>query len=368
MKLKALDVAAYRIPTDRPESDGTISWDSTTVVVVEAVTDSGERGLGFGYASPAAATVAREVLEPVAVGALSGPGVDAVGSAWEAMVAAVRNAGRPGVCAQAVSAVDVSLWDLKARLAGKPLFRLLGAYRESVPIYGSGGFTSYTDQELADQLGGWVAEGIPRVKMKIGTDRGRCSEVDVHRVEVARKAIGDAAELFVDANGAYTVKQALAQASRFADEGVSYFEEPVSSDQLAELRFVREHAPMQIAAGEYGYDPWYFHDMLAAKAVDVVQADVTRCLGVTGWLQAAALAYAFAVPFSAHTSHSIHAQVGCAAPQLSHVEYFHDHVRIESMLFDGAPRPVGGNLPPDPDRPGLGLELKRKEAEAYRIG
>jgi L-alanine-DL-glutamate epimerase-like enolase superfamily enzyme len=203
--------------------------------------------------------------------------------------------------------------------------------------------------------------------MKLGADWGSHPTEDVRRVRVARDAIGPDAALFVDANGAYQPKQAVEQARRFAEHGVSYFEEPVSSDHLDQLAFVRQHVPMAVAAGEYGFDPWYFRAMLQAGAVDILQADATRCLGVTGWLEAAELAHAFAVPFSAHCAPSIHAQIGCAAPELAHVEYFHDHVRIERMLFDGALEPADGCLRPDPARPGLGLELKRRDAERWRI-
>ncbi len=358
-----LRTEVFRVPTDRPEADGTIAWDSTTMVLVELRADSGHTGLGFSYASAAAAGVVRDLLSD----AVDGCDVEQTGAVWNAMVAAVRNIGRQGVAATAISAVDMALWDLKARAAELPLFRLLGACRDAVPIYGSGGFTSYSEQELADQLGGWVADGIPRVKMKIGSDWGAKPQRDVERVKVAREAIGPDAALFVDANGGYGVKQAIGQAERFAEYGVSYFEEPVSSDQLDQLAFVRQHVPMDVAAGEYGWDPWYFREMLRAGAVDILQADVTRCLGITGWLEVARTAYAFAVPFSAHCAPTIHAQVGCAAPQLSHVEYFHDHVRIERMLFDGVPEQRGGCLSPHPDRPGLGLELKRSDAERWRV-
>ncbi len=356
----------YRVPTDRPEADGTIAWDSTTMLLVEARAESGDTGIGYSYTSSAAAVVVQELLVQRVVGCP----VQDVRAMWGAMVAAVRNAGRPGVAATAISAVDVALWDLKARAAGQALFELLGPHRRAVPVYGSGGFTSYTDDELAEQLGGWVRDGIPRVKMKIGTDWGTRPDVDVHRVRVARDAIGPRAELFVDANGAYSTRQAVDMAHRVAELDASYFEEPVSSDHLDQLAFVRGHVPpgMAIAAGEYGYDPWYVRDMLRAGAVDIQQADATRCLGVTGWLQAADLAHAFATPFSAHTAPSIHAHAGCAAPQISHVEYFYDHARIEHLCFDGALDPDRGCLRPDPSRPGLGLQLKRQDAERWRIG
>jgi L-alanine-DL-glutamate epimerase-like enolase superfamily enzyme len=261
----------------------------------------------------------------------------------------------------AISAVDCALWDLKARLLNLPLVTLLGQLREGAEIYGSGGFTSYSDTELADQLSTWVKAGITRVKMKIGRD----ARLDVHRVQVARDAIGAAAELLVDANGAYSRKQALRQAEAFSHFGVCWFEEPVSSDDLAGLRLLRDRAPagMEIAAGEYGYDLFYFQRMLAAGAVDVQQADITRCGGVTGLLQVASLCQAYNVPLSTHTAPALHTHVACAIAPFRHMEYFHDHVRIERMLFDGLPQLVNGKLRPDLSRPGLGLELKRAEAE-----
>ncbi len=361
--VERLDVVVYRIPTATPEADGTIAWDSTTMVLVEAVADSGRRGLGYTYASAAAAPLIRDLLAPIVVGRA----VDDLRATWGAMIRAVRNVGRPGIAATAISAVDSALWDLKARIAGLPFFLLLGATRREVPIYGSGGFTTYTEKQLIEQLAGWVGAGIPRVKMKIAKDRGTRPDEDLARVRVARQAIGPHAELFVDANGGYAAKQAIEMARRFAEYGVSWFEEPVSSDQLDQLAFVRQQAPMRVVAGEYGYDPWYFRDMLVAGAVDVLQADATRCLGLTGFLEAGAIAHGFAIPFSAHTAPALHAQVGCVVPEILNIESFFDHVRIEEQLFDGGPRRVDGCLRPDPTRPGLGLDLKRQDAERFRI-
>jgi L-alanine-DL-glutamate epimerase-like enolase superfamily enzyme len=287
-----------------------------------------------------------------------------VQGAWAAMKQTLRNAGQPGIGALAVSAVDIALWDLKAQLLKLPLCSLLGRYREGVPVYGSGGFTSYTVSELQGQLAGWVAQGIPRVKLKVGRDPDR----DGERVQACREAIGGEPRLFVDANGAYDRRQAMEMAYRFADEAqVSWLEEPVSSDDLVGLRQVRERTPvgMQVAAGEYGWDLFYFQRMLAAEAVDVLQADVTRCSGITGLLRVDGLCKEHALPFSGHCSPSIHAHAGCALETLVHLEYFHDHVRIEHLLFDGALDPVGGVLYPDLSRPGLGLELRRGEAERY---
>lgn len=358
-RLTQIDVGVYTIPTDAPESDGTAEWSSTTIVVVQ-LDAGGHRGLGYTYADRAAGAFIESVL---------GPAVNEVdpldtNAAWMAMTRALRNNGRPGIASAALSAMDAAFWDLKGRILDAPVVELLGAARRRVPVYGSGGFTSYSVARLQEQLAGWVDQGIDRVKMKIG----RCARDDLERVRAARVAVGRDAELFVDANGAYSRKQALGQAEAFAAHGVSWFEEPVSSDDLDGLALLVDRAPagMQIAAGEYGYELFYFRRMLEARAVDTLQADASRCGGVTGFLRAAALAEAHATPVSAHTAPSLHAHVCCALPNVVHVEYFHDHARIERLLFDGAAVPVRGAIAPDRSRPGLGLELKRADAEPYR--
>jgi L-alanine-DL-glutamate epimerase-like enolase superfamily enzyme len=358
--VERLDARAYTVPTDAPEADGTLSWEATTIVVVEA--RAGEHvGTGYSYAAAPAAAVVEHLLRDQVLGedALSPP------SAWARMRRAVRNVGYPGIAAGAISAVDVALWDLKARLLGVALSTLLGGVRERVPAYGSGGFTTYDREQMERQLSGWVRHGARAVKIKVGSEADR----DPERVRYARSVIGDDVELFVDANGAYTRTQALALADTFAREsGASWFEEPVSSDDLEGLRLIRDRAPagMDVAAGEYGYDLFYFRHMLDAGAVDVLQADVTRCGGVTQMLQVGALCAARGLRLSAHTSPAIHAHVCAAIEPLAHVEYFHDHARIEQLLFEGAPRLEDGMLCPDRSRPGLGLTLREEEAARYR--
>lgn len=353
-----IEVSTYTVPTDFPESDGTLKWDSTTLVLVHSF-GGGKRGLGYTYADGATANLIHSLL----AGVVKGQDAMSPGASWNAMASRTRNLGRPGIVSMAISAVDIALWDLKARLLNLPLVTLLGAVRESVPIYGSGGFTSYSDKQLQQQFSGWVEEGIKSVKMKVGRD----AAADTRRVEAARSAIGPNMELFVDANGAYSRKQALEQAEKFRKMNVSWFEEPVTSDDLDGLHLMRDRGPagMDIAAGEYGYDSWYFRRMLAAEAVDVLQADATRCGGITGFLKAAALCEAHHLPFSAHTAPTVHTQVGCAATPLRNLEYFHDHVRIEKMFFDGVRTPLNGELSPDLSRPGMGVELKRDDAERF---
>jgi L-alanine-DL-glutamate epimerase-like enolase superfamily enzyme len=357
--VEAVSVEAFQIPTDQPESDGTFAWDSTTVVVVE-IAAGGERGLGYTYGPKAVGALVEELLADVVIGR---DALD-VHAAWAEMGGALRNAGRPGIGAMAVAAVDIALWDAKARLLGLPLVRLLDAARSEVPVYGSGGFTSYSNERLADQLGSWVADGIPRVKMKLGRDPSS----DPARLDAARSAIGDEAELFVDANGAFTGKQALGWANRYRREwGVSWFEEPVSSADFAGLRLLRDEGPrgLDIAAGEYGYVLADFRNLLEAGAVDCLQADVTRCGGITGLLQVAGLAAGHGIDLSGHCAPAVSVPALCAVERLRHLEWFHDHVRVEAMLFDGVPELTDGNARPDLDRPGHGLELKRADAARY---
>ena len=357
-EVEDLSVTAYTVPTDAPESDGTLQWDSTTMIVVEARA-GGRTGMGYTYGDVSVGRFVESKLADVVVGA------DAMAppAAWASMQRAIRNAGRPGVGAMAVSAVDVALWDLKALLLDLPLTAVLPRFLDSVPVYGSGGFTSYDDDRLAEQLGTWASMGIPRVKMKVG----RHPEQDPHRIAVARSAIGDDVELLVDANGAYARKQALLWASRFAEAGITYLEEPVTSEDREGLRLVRDQGPpgVAIAAGEYEWTLAQVADL--AACVDIVQADVTRVGGITALLRVDGICRGRSLPFSGHCAPALSAHALCGLESTVHLEYFHDHVRIERLLLDGTLDPEGGALRPDPDRPGHGLELKREDAREYEV-
>jgi L-alanine-DL-glutamate epimerase-like enolase superfamily enzyme len=357
--VESVRVAAYTIPTDEPESDGTAEWDSTTVVVVELCA-GGTTGIGYTYAPAAAGRLVAENLAEI----VKGSDAFAIGTTWAAMGAALRNAGRPGIAFCALSAVDLALWDVKARLLELTLVDLLGRARDEAAIYGSGGFTSYSLARIGEQLGGWVEQGIPRVKMKVSREPER----DAERLGAARRAIGDETELYVDSNGALERKQALRWAERFAHEwGVTWYEEPVSSEDIDGLRLLRDRAPagLEIAAGEYAYVPADFRNLIVNGCVDCLQADITRCGGITGFLRAGALAAAFELELSAHCAPSASVAACCAVPNFRHLEYFHDHVRLEPMLFDGVLEPENGSLRPDRSRPGNGLELKRADAERF---
>lgn len=360
--IEAVRAAAYTIPTEEPEeSDGTLKWSSTTMVVVE-VHAGNVSGLGYTYGDAGVASIINGMLRE----ALTGQDGLQTAARYADAVAKIRNNGREGVTAMAVSAIDIALWDLKGKVLQAPVSVLLGAARDRTPVYGSGGFTSYSERRLTEQLGCWVHEmGIPRVKMKVGRD----AQADPHRVHAARKAIGAGAELFVDANGAYSRKQAIEMAREFAEQNVCWYEEPVYHNDLEGNRFVRDRAPavMEVSNGEYGYAPYNFAQIISAGAADVLQADVTRCGGYSGFLAVDALCLAHNIPLSSHCAPYVTLPAAAAAKMLRHVEYFYDHVRIEQMLFDGTREPENGSLSPDPDRPGIGLEFKKADAEKYVV-
>jgi L-alanine-DL-glutamate epimerase-like enolase superfamily enzyme len=361
-RIDRTDADVFTIPTDSPEGDGTFAWDSTTMTIVR-ITSGGVVGTGWTYGAPECGAIVHSTLAK----AVNGRDPMDTSGAWEAMVRAVRNSGREGAVGYAISAVDAALWDLKARLLGVSLQALLGAQRESVPVYASGGFTTYDDAQLESQLEGWLELGSVAVKIKIGESWGSRPDRDLERMAQARRLIGADAQLFVDANGGYSAKQAIRMMDSADDLDVSWFEEPVSSDNLAGLAEVRSAVRADVAAGEYGYDIFTFRRLCESGAIDVLQADVTRCGGITEWLRVAAVAASFGLQLSGHCAPNLHAHVAAAIPNLRHLEWFHDHDRIEQMFFEGALQPRDGAVRLNADALGNGLTLRESEAERYLV-
>jgi L-alanine-DL-glutamate epimerase-like enolase superfamily enzyme len=359
--IDTVDVGVYTIPTDAPEGDGTFAWDSTTMTIVH-ISGGGETGVGFTYGAAECGAIIRSTLAPV----VAGRELMDIPAAWEAMVRAVRNSGRQGAVGYAISAVDAAIWDLKARVLGQPLHRLLGAIRTDVPVYASGGFTTYGDAQLAGQVEQWMSVDSTSVKIKIGESWGTRVDRDLARMGQTRRLVGDDVRLFVDANGGYTAKQAIRLMHSAADLDVRWFEEPVSSDDLAGLAQVRAAVEADVAAGEYGYDLFTFRRLCEQGAVDCLQADASRCGGISEWMRVAAVAASFGLELSGHCAPNLHAQVAAAIPNLRHLEWFHDHDRIEKLFFEGALTPRAGAVTLT-EAAGNGLELRRADADQYRV-
>ena len=355
-----VEVAAYSVPTDQQEADGTASWDSTTMVCA-TVGAGGCSGWGWTYAPAACASLISGLFE----GSLLGHSAWTIPAAHERMRVAARNAGTLGPSAYALSAVDVALWDLKARLAGMRLVDLLGVARAEVPVYGSGGFTTYDASTLTEQLEGWMAQGIDSVKIKIGEDWGHRAGRDLERVEQVRRVVGPDREVMVDANGGYRRKQAVRVGRALESLGVTWFEEPVSSDDKAGLAELRATLDLDITAGEYANDVYEARRL--CEVVDCLQIDATRCGGISGWLRAAAVAASYGLDVSAHCAPHLHVLTGAAVPNMRHIEWFHDHVRIEERYLDGCAGVSEGVLTPGTGSTGHGYELKTRDLERYRV-
>lgn len=345
-----LGTATFRFETDGPEADGTLEWDATTVAAVTVDAD-GVTGLGWTYSTAAVCAIVDDHLAP-AIERLDPMDVP---RAAEAMRRACRNLGSRGLVAQAISAVDIGLWDLKARLLRVPLANLFGRARETVPVYGSGGFTTMDDDQLRRQVEQWAALGCTAMKIKIGESWGGAVERDLDRMRTLRAMAGDDVALMADANGGYGRAQARRVGAAMDELGFVWFEEPVSSDDLEGLAAVRDAVRCDVTAGEYAAD--LYEAARLCPVVDCLQLDLTRCGGYTGWLRGAAVAAAHNLDVSAHCAPALHAPVAAAVPNFRHIEYFADHARLEPQLVEGAPPVHDGAIRPA-GTPGHGMSLR----------
>ena len=357
-----IDVSAYKVPTDSPESDGTYRVGCDHAWSWSRRPAGGKTGLGYSYADTATARLVRDLL----AGVVKGRDAMAVPGAWSAMVAAIRNLGRPGIASMAISAVDAALWDLKARLLDVALVTLLGAVREAAPVYGSGGFTSYSIEQLRDQLGGWAAAGHPA-----GQDEDRPPSGRRPRPGPGRPR-GDRA-------GRRAVRRRQRGLQPQAGAGHGRGVRRAGRDLVRGAGLLRRPRRAPPAARPRRRPAWTSPPASTATTCSTsagcsrparltcCRPTATRCGGITGYLRAGALCEARGLPFSAHCARRCTPTPAAPCRPSATSSIFHDHDRIEHMFFDGALTPVGGALHPDPGRPGLGLEFKRQDAARYAV-
>ncbi|HVB96219.1 MAG TPA: mandelate racemase/muconate lactonizing enzyme family protein [Chloroflexota bacterium] len=368
MKITNVTTTALSVPGFRPIQDATIPPPKSNVgnrggLFVHIHTDEGIQGLGFGTASPAI----RSTIESHLKDLLIGEDPFEIEKLWEAMFWRVRGFGRKGIAFCAISSVDVALWDLKAKALGVPLYRLLGPYRDRVPIYGSGGWTNFSEAELVAEQVGYVERGMRSVKMKVGKDFGHSEREDVRRLAAVRKAVGDDVEILIDANNGYYAKQAITMAKEFEQYRVGWFEEPVLADDIDGLAAVARATSIPVATGEHEYTKFGFKDLIARGGADVVQPDVGRVGGITEWLKVAHLAHAFNLPVAPHAVALVHLHLACATPNLRIVEYLGVEDQGYHEFFVDFPQPKDGFWSPFPDRPGLGIELNPITVKKYSV-
>jgi L-alanine-DL-glutamate epimerase-like enolase superfamily enzyme len=355
IKITDLTTSLLQIPSAQPLGDATATWNLLGGCFAHIRTNAGLEGLGWSGASSAIREVIEHNLKPIIVG--SDP--LEIERLWDRMFSSVRSIGRKGAALCAISAVDIALWDLKAKMLGLPLYKLLGPYTDSVPVYGSGGWTTLSDAELVNEMAGYVQRGFTHVKMKVGRNFGSCEADDIRRLALVRKALGADVGIYVDANGGYRAKQAISIAKRFEEYGVSLFEEPVIADDIEGLSVIAKSTTIPIAAGENEYTKYGFKDLIARGGVDVVQPDVGRVGGVTEWLKVAHLAEAFNLPVAPHAMQLVHLHLACATPNLMKVEVIGVQEDYSRELFQEIPPHNGGMWAPFPDKPGLGVELRQ---------
>ena len=326
-------------------------------------TDEGVEGLGIGQASPGV----RQVVETGLKDLLIDQDPFDIEKLWSDMFWRVRGYGRKGVAFCALSAVDIGLWDLKAKALGLPLYKLLGPFTDSVPIYGSGGWTNLTEAELTEEMVGYVEQGIKRVKMKVGKDFGKSEREDIERVAAVRKAVGNDVALYIDANNGYYPKQAVYMAKEFEQHQVGWFEEPVLADDVQGLAEVRRAIDIPVASGEHEYTKYGFRELISRGGVDIVQPDVGRVGGVTEWTKVAHMAQAFNLPVAPHAVQLVHLHLACATPNLKAVEYMNTLLEGDRVWYTEFPQQRDGMWSPFRDRPGLGLELDPYAVERWSV-
>ncbi len=315
--------------------------------------DTDEGASGFSYLSGPRAV--RALIHDDISDALIGHDPFNIEALWQDMFWRVRGYGRKGLAFQAISGLDVALWDLKAKALDVPLYRLLGPAHESVPTYGSGGWTHFSIEELVAEQVGYVEAGFRRVKMKVGKDFGMDERGDMARLEAVRKAVGDDVEIYIDANNGYYAKQAIRMSKQFEDYGAAWFEEPVLADDIQGLAAISRATTIPVATGEHEYTKYGFKDLISQGGADIVQPDIGRVGGVTEWMKVAHLADAFNLPVAPHAYGVLHLHCAMATPNIKAVEITGPEMERWPVLFEDVPPVIDGQWKPFADRPGLGL-------------
>lgn len=336
-------------------ADATRKVETIGFALVRIRTAQGLEGLGVTYHEVGGEAV-REIIRRNMAPKLIGRDPLESEALWHEFFHYLRGVGRKGVSFCALSAVDVALWDLKGKIAGLPLHRLLGGNRTRVPVYASGGWTSYSDEQLVEEMRGMVARGFRMVKFKVGYAGGTDIRRDALRVRKVREALGPEIRLLVDANNCFDAATAVQLANRIREFDVMLFEEPVFADDIPGLSRFRRGTDIPLATGEHEYTRFGVRDLLLAEAADYVQADGARAGGYTEMLKIAALTQAWNVRFAPHAMENLHLPLVAALPNAPFLERLLMFEDITARVFKGAAVPVDGHMEV-PETPGLGLAL-----------
>lgn len=337
--------------------DATRSVETVGMCVVEVTTNQGLTGIGVTYHEVGGESI-KSLIDCYYAPKIIGRSPFETEVIWEELFHYARGVGRKGLSFCALSAVDIALWDLKGKILNMPLYKLLGGKKKSVPIYASGGWTSYTDDELVDEALEMVSRGYKAIKLKVGVDGGRNVNADIRRCKKVREAIGPDIEFYVDANNAFHAADAIYLGNSIREYGVTLFEEPVFADDIPGLAKFASSCDIPLGTGEHEYTKFGARDLLIHNAVDYLQMDATRCGGYTEMLKVAALSQAWNIALAPHAMEYVHMHIVSAMPNAMFLERLFLFEDITHRVFVDAPKPVAGMLE-IPDSPGLGLTLNQ---------
>lgn len=352
----------YRVPRELwvgslPVRGSLYAISHIELVTCEVETGEGATGFGLTYTVGHGGSALHATLRDEIGPELLGHEVRSPAASWRELWRRLHWVGRGGVAAAAIAASDLALWDACARARGLPLYEHIGAHRDAVPAYGSGVDLGYSLDELLDEVRGHRSAGFDAVKIKVGLSAAE----DVERVRAVREEVGDGCRLMVDANLAWTLGEAAQRVRTLEPYGVAWLEEPLAVEDVEGHAALQRSTSVPLAAGESLFSVWEFAAYLRAGAIRVAQPDVAR-LGVTGWLEVAALADAFHVPLAPHFVPDVHVHLACAVPNAVYVEHL---AWLEPLLTSrlelehGTARPSSG--------PGHGVVLDRDLLEPYRL-
>lgn len=361
MEITDVDTYTLHLPIDRTVGDSRLAVTDQYCVVVEVETDAGHTGVGWMNSLGFAPDLLERFVDSQFVDILVGRDPFATEEIRSALRLQTVYYGELGMSAWPRGAIDVALWDIKAKAAGQPLYKLLGGNDGTVRAYASSMDAHHDLDELADLHGGFAAEGFTAFKSKVG-DKSPAEEA--RRIAEIREAVGPEADIFVDANQAWTVKQAIETVDAMAEHGLSWVEEPISEFNLQGHRRVADHIDPPLATGEMLNRPEQFTYLLERDGMEVAQPDLIRAGGITGQMAVAHLAAAHDVPLATHFYYPISAHVVSAAPTGWIVEYIPEY--DTGPLLDPAPVVEDGAVEL-PDGPGHGYRIDPEAKAEHRV-
>ncbi|MCL2035126.1 MAG: mandelate racemase/muconate lactonizing enzyme family protein [Oscillospiraceae bacterium] len=336
-------------------ADATRRVETIGFLVVRLTTDQGLEGIGVTYHEVGGEAVSDLITRNMAPG-LIGRSPFETEKIWCEMCAYLRGVGRKGLMFCALSAIDNALWDLKGKILGLPLYRLLGGAERMVPVYASGGWTSYDDGKLLEEVSSMLSKGYTHIKIKVGVDGGKNPQRDLQRVRKVREMIGDQIVLMLDANNCWDAATAVKFADAVKECDILFLEEPVFADDIPGLRRYRRSSCIPLATGEHEYTKYGARDLVLAEAADIIQMDAARVGGYTEMLKIAAITQAWNLRFAPHAMEHLHMHLVSAYSHMPFLERLMLYEEVTGKLYKNAPVPVNGYLE-IPEKPGFGLEL-----------